>query len=355
LKRQLAQFGEVAATSFALILLLAGAAGAQTDPWKQALKLFQAKLWSESAAAFQTIEAGSPGQTDALLFVGRSLINLNRFRDAEKELESYVAAHKQSDEALYLLAFVKFRENQPAESLRLSTEAAKLKPPRADDLKIVAMDYVLLNDLASATRYLEEALKMEPGNLEARYALGRVLYQQNFFDRSIAAFQEVLRADPRNLKAQDNLGLAFEGKNEVEQAIVAYRKAIALDSELPKHDEQPYLNLGMLLTKSGKADAGVQLLIRAAEISPESSKPHLELGKAYLALGKLPEARRELETAVKIRPDASSIHYLLGRLYQRMKDTQLAAKEFQRTDELIRAKQEKAGAMGGGMQSPEDE
>src|SRR4051794_30463131 len=132
---------------FAFVVLLAGGASSQDNAWQHGMQLFQARLWTESAAAFQTIEASSPGQTDALLFVGRSLINLNRFSDAERALDAYVAAHKQSDEALYLLAFVKFRENQPAESLRLSTEAAKLKPPRADDLKIVAMDYVLLNDL----------------------------------------------------------------------------------------------------------------------------------------------------------------------------------------------------------------
>ncbi len=139
-------------------------------------------------------------------------MNQQKFPEAAALLESYLATHPQSDDALYLLGYVRFRQDQPKESLALFTQAAKRKAPAADDLKIVALDYVLLNDYTSAARYLEQSLQMNPDDVEARYHLGRGRYQQNQFDPAIAAFEEVLRRNPSDVKAEDNLASAWRRK-----------------------------------------------------------------------------------------------------------------------------------------------
>ncbi len=332
-----------------LIILLAAAAFAQSPPatgMDRAMELFGQRDWEKAAAAFREIEAQSPGSTEAGLFLGKSLVNLNRFSEAGMALQAYIARHPKSDEALYLLAFVRFRENQPADSLRLSTAAASVRPPNADDLKIVALDYVLLSDLISAQRYLEQALAMQPGNTEARYALGRVLYQQNQFDRAIAAFQQVLKTDPENVRAADNLGLAFEGKNATDAAIAAYRNAIEIDGHALQHDEQPYLNLGMLLARLNRSQDAMPLLLRAVELRPQSAKAHTELGRNYLAMNRLEDAERELQLSVKLDPQEGTSHYLLGRVYHRMGKKELATREFDATAELNRAKRSNTSGMG---------
>ncbi|MBZ5679881.1 MAG: tetratricopeptide repeat protein [Acidobacteriia bacterium] len=321
----------------ALLAAMAPLARTQSPSFVAAMKLFQQQRWEEAASAFQAIETSSPGETDALLYKGKSLINLGRFADADPALVAYSAAHPQSDETLYLLAYTHFREGKPEESLNLSTRAAKLRAPEADDLKIVALDYVLLNDLASASRYLQQSLQLKPNNVEARYALGRVLYQQNQFDQAITAFQEVLRIDPRNVKAQDNLGLAWEGKNETEQAIAAYQKAIEMDKAAAHHYEQPFLNLGTLLSKLNRSEAAIPLLTRAIEIDAGSAQAHLELGRAYFNASQMDKAQGELEEAARLQPQKRETHYLLGRLYQRLGKTDQAKDEFKTTEDLIHA------------------
>jgi tetratricopeptide (TPR) repeat protein len=310
----------------------------QAPCFDQAMQLFRQRLWTESAAAFAECEKKDPANNDALLYRGKALVNLGKFEEADAALDSYRQNHPQSDDAAYLLAYVRFRENQPKESLQLFTDAAKLKRPTADDLKVVALDYVLLSDYDDAARYLEESLAIDPGNIEARYHLGRVRYQQNRFDLAIVAFQEVIRRDPRNIKAQDNLGLSLEARNEVDAAIAAYREAIKLDENSPVHDEQPYLNLGALLGKSGRPEEAVSLLVRAAAIAPTSGKIHYQLSKAYFDLNRFEDARREAEKAVSLDPAQSSNHYLLGRIYQRSGSRALAAEQFQLTEELIHSK-----------------
>ena len=318
----------------------------QPDAFGQAMDLFHRQQWAEAATAFGELEKQEPGQTDALLYKGKALVNLNRMADADEALQIYIKNHSKSDDGLYLLGYVRFRENQPKQSLQLFTDAAKLKPPTSDDLKIIALNYALLEDYASSARYLVQCLKLDPENIEARYHLGRIRYQRNEFDLAITAFREVLKREPNNEKAEDNLGLSLEGKNDVDEATQAYRRAIHLDQTSLVHSEQPYLNLGILLCQSGGSTEAVSLLEQSVQISPQSVKAHRELGKCYFTIGRLDDARAQLEKAVHLAPDNSSSHYLLGRIYRRLAKADLASQEFQRTEELLKSSQAKSSGMG---------
>jgi tetratricopeptide (TPR) repeat protein len=335
---------------FAAVLFVFSASNAfsQTNSFDNAMTLFQQKRFAEAAPAFESLEKSSPGQTDALLFAGKSFVGMERFAEAAAAFSEYLSSHPQSDEAAYLLAYVKFRENKAAESLNLFTAAAKIKPPHADDLKIVALDYVLLGDQSSAAHYLEQALVMQPDNVEVRYYLGRVRYQQNQFALAIAAFEDVLRRDPQHVKAENNLGLSLEAMNQVDDAIAAYRKAIDLDALAAHHSEQPYLNLGILLTKLGKPTESLPVLRKAVELAPGSAQIHYELGKAYFNLGQFADAQRELQNSASIAPAESSTHFLLGRLYRRLGNSEGAAHEFALTEELIEAKRHSGPPIPGG-------
>ncbi|HXB99015.1 MAG TPA: tetratricopeptide repeat protein [Terriglobales bacterium] len=321
----------------------------QPTSFEHAMQLFQQRHWAEAAAAFADCEKTEPGKTAATLYRGKSLVNLGQFAAAATALEKYRETHPQSDDAAYLLAYIRFRQDKPKESLQLFTAAARLKDPTADDLKVVALDYVLLADYDDAARYLEESLAMDPGNIEARYHLGRVRYQQNRFDLAIAAFQEVLRRDPDNVKAEDNLGLSLEAKNDVDAAVAAYRQAIKLDENLTTHNEQPYLNLGMLLAKSSRTEEAIPLLVQASAIAPNSGKAHYQLAKAYFDLNRFVDAQREAEKAVSLDPSESSNHYLLGRIYQRSGKSEMSKEQFRITEQLIHAKSANTSGMASGL------
>jgi len=340
----------------ALVLLVyvvdCGVSFSQSSSFDQALVLFRQKRWKEADTAFAEAEKLQPGQTEALLFRGKCLFNLRQFDDAGAALRAYISGRPQSEDAAYLLADTYFRENKPKQSLEQFTAAAKIKTPTAEDLEIVALDYVLLSDYRDAGNYLEESLRMEPANVEVRYHLGRVRYQQNQFDQAIAAFKEVLKRDPGNVKAQDNLGLSLEAENQLVPAIAEYRKAIALEEAATVHSEQPYLNLGALLNKVNQSDEAAGLLEKAKDIDPKSSKIRYELGKACFGLSRYEDSRREVEEAVRLDAKNAPAHYLLGRVYQRLGKSDLAAQQFKLTDELLRVQGE--NPTNGGMGSQPD-
>lgn len=327
------------------VLLLITTSPAQAVGCQQGMQLFYQHRWQDAAESFQNCELAHPGKTDALLYRAKSLVNLSDFAGAAASLGSYIANHPDSDDALYLLGYVQFRLDQAKQSLDALARAAKVKPPQAGDLKIAALDYVLLNDFESAGRYLEESLRMNPQDAEARYHLGRVRYQQNQFDQAIAAFEQVLRQEPGNAKAEDNLGLCLEAKNQNEAAIAAYRKAIAMDATASAKIAQPYINLGKLLNTLNRAAEAAPLLSEAVKIQPQSAPAHYQRGRALFLLERLSESQSELVEAIRLDPDDSSPHYLLGRVYSRLGKPELAAEQFKMTESLIHRQNSKSGGM----------
>jgi tetratricopeptide (TPR) repeat protein len=249
-------------------------------------------------------------------------------------VRKYLSQRDASADGHYLLGYILSHEVKPKESLAEYTRAAQLRPPTANDLKVVAVDYVLLGDFVDADRWLTKALSWNPSDADGWYYLGRTKYNENRFSEAIDAFQSCLKLDAHNVKAEDNLGLCYEGLNQPQQAIQAFQTAIAWQAGISKRDAQPYLNLGMLLAEQEHPDDGLVYLQEAVALAPQNAKAHEQLGRVYLKVKRLKDSQGELEKAVQLAPNSSSLHYQLGVNYrdQGLKDQ--AKKEFDRCTEL---------------------
>jgi tetratricopeptide (TPR) repeat protein len=295
---------------------------------------FRAGNYSSAADLLARAEAASPNTTDALLFKAKALVHLSNFPAAEEALHRYLASHSDSSDALYLLGFVLHRQNRPAESLAAYTRGAAISPPTGDDLKVVGLDYVLLDDYPDAIKWLQSAVERDPKNKDAWYYLGRAFYTKSQRAEARQAFLALLNLDPRDSRAQNNLGLIYETDGRPSAAIDAYRKAIAWQALSQHPSEQPYVNLGNLLMEQGQINEALPALERAVELAPNNAFCHMTLGIAYRQLHKLDQAQRELERATQLDPDNPTAHYQLGRVYKDQHALDCARKEFEKTAEL---------------------
>lgn len=298
------------------------------------LSEFSKGNFSSAAVLFARAEEAAPGTTDALLYESKACIHLDQFTAAEGALRRYLLAHATSSDALYLLGYILHREGKVAESLETYTKAAQLRIPTGEDLKIVGLNYVLLNDYPDAIKWLEKAVEAEPKNKEAWYFLGRAYYTKSSIPEARKAFLMVLQLDPRDAKAENNLGLILESEALPDAAMDAYRKAIQWQEQSVHPSEQPYLNLGSLLMEQSRVAEAIPVLQKAVELAPRDAICRLKLGTAYLRLGKLTDAQWALEKAVQLAPDDPIAHYQLGKLYKEMKAVDRAKAEFDRTAEL---------------------
>lgn len=298
----------------------------------------------------QTLTAGSGEVRSAAvppaLASARQMIASGEFKRAEDVLRAYLATDEGSAPARYLLAYTLFRLDKPKDSLAEYTRAAQIQKPSAEDLKNVALDYVLLNGYEDADKWMSLSIEMNDKDSEAWYGLGRIRYTRQRFQEAVDCFMKTLALDPASVKAEDNLGLAYEGLNRTDDAIRAYRAAIAL--EQPNRDgakplsEQPMLNLAIILIHHDRPEEALPLLTRAVAIAPRDPKIREQLGHLYLQEGKLVEAQREFEEAVSLSPDSAALHFLLGQVYRR-----------QGLDEKARIEFARAAALNGSHSTPE--
>jgi tetratricopeptide (TPR) repeat protein len=323
------------AVAMAGCLMFTGLSAAQdTTAYANANSLLHQGKDAEAAQAFEVIEEKQPSATDALLQAAKARIHQQDYKSAETDLIRFLASHPRSDDALYLLSFVYFREGFAKQSLQAATRAAAIRRPIADDLKIVALDYSLLGHFDDAAKYLEMAREMDPRNAEILYFVGRVRYQQNRFDDATSAFRAVLSIDPEHVKAADNLGLALEGKGDREGAEEAYRNAIEIEQKINNPYERPWLNLGRLLRERNDLKDAIPALRKAVEINSSSADALLELGKAEISASDLQQARKDLERSIELDANSIPAHYSLARLYKKIGEEGLAAKEFALTEKL---------------------
>jgi tetratricopeptide (TPR) repeat protein len=308
-----------------------GQNGAEFD---QGTAEFRAGNYAAAASLFAHAEKEAPGKTSALLFEAKCLVHLQNFAGAEDALRKYLAFSSKSSDAFYLLGFVLNREDRPVDSLNIYTQAAAITAPTGDDLKIVGLDYVLLDDYTDAIHWLEKSVDRDSTNVDAWYYLGRAYYTIGRRDQALKAFHTVLDLDPHNVKAENNFGLILETGGKTEAAIDAYRTALAWQEHSPHPSEQPYVNLGNLLMQQGQTKEGLVLLETAASLAPNNGYCHLSLGMAYRQVGRLDSAQPELERATQIEPGNARAHYQLGRLYKETHDLDRAQAEFKKTADL---------------------
>lgn len=84
---------------------------------------------------------------------------------------------------------------------------------------------------AEAAADLRRLLGAEPGNVEARIELGRVLYDTNDVAGAITETNRVLEAHPKNVDAMYNLGAIYANLGKADLARQYWTRAAAADPE----------------------------------------------------------------------------------------------------------------------------
>lgn len=254
--------------------------------------------------------------------------------EAEKSVRRYLGANQNSAAAHFLLGQILFTQQRAKESLAEYTEGAKYQQPSAFDLKVVALDYILLFDYADADKWLTRSLQWNSQDSQSWYYLGRTKYYENRFQEAIDAFAECLKRDARNVKAEDNIGLSYQGLGRPQAAISAFQTAIAWQAGSANRIPQPYIDLASLLLEQNRTEESISYLRDAVEIAPNDSKAHEQLGKAYVQKDELQKAQVELEKATELSPQTAPLRFELGQVYRKEGLIDKAKAEFERYSTL---------------------
>jgi len=199
-----------------------------------------------------------------------------RLAEAES-LYSQVLAHRPDHfDALQMLSVVKLAKGQPAEALRLISEAMRLRKPSPQ---------ILLN-------------------------YGMILHALNRIDETLASFDAALKQKSRFAEAHNNRGAALADLGRNEEALECFNKAIALKNDYA----DAYYNRGSSLRVLGRYDEALASLDRALAMQPNHIKALNNRGAVMEALNRLPEALESYNQALAIAPDFTEPRNNRGRV-----------------------------------------
>ncbi len=149
------------------------------------------------------------------LYAGRSYVRNQDWKDNDTIFINILKTSPNSVRAMVNASAILLDQKRYGEARDALLKAISLNDSYPLPFNNLGLAYMGLGDLSSAEKAFQQALKRDPGNLDAQVNIGIVFARSRRLDGAIAAFEEALKQEPDSPKLHYNLALAMKEKAEV--------------------------------------------------------------------------------------------------------------------------------------------
>jgi tetratricopeptide (TPR) repeat protein len=209
------------------------------EDYEKALRSFEQIL---AVQKLPIIDRDNPGAIDTVIIFNAGLAAYNAEK-YDKAIEYYrQAAETGYNEArTYSLIANSYQlKNDTLGALAALQEGFEKYPEDNAVLTSMIQIYLDMNKTEDAMRYLDMAIKREPGNATYHFAQGTLHEKMNNNDKAIESYNNAIKADAKFFNAYYNLGALYynEGVKQIEIAnAVPTNKNDEYEAELKKADD----------------------------------------------------------------------------------------------------------------------
>ena len=227
-----------------------------------------------------------------------------RGRDA---FDNYTKPRRQS-----LATAVRFFEN----ALELDPGSVDAKALLASALIARVLDQVTVSvasDIERAETLVEQALAASPRHAVAHFAKAQVSRAQGIYETAIPEYEAAIALNPNWVLAIAALGQCKFLAGSIDEAIPAQELAIRLSPRDPRVVNW-YWRIGMVHLLKSRTDEAILWLEKARSTDPEVAGPRAWLASAYALKDEIQRAAFELAEARKLSDD--NRYYSIAKLNQ---------------------------------------
>ncbi len=225
-------------------------------------------------------------------------------------LETGIQKTPDDPEAYILLAQIALRDRRITEAELLMGKASTLLPkldknPKRKEVLSpavvsgLAQVYQSREDWATAKKYLEQWLKLDPKNAQALQQFGTVLFKQKDMEGALAKLKEAKAADPKVLTPEAILALYYQQSGDKENA----KKWITAALKAAQDDLNTQLVAAQIALENGQLEDAQNRAAAALRIDPASLDAKIVRGVVALFQKDYKAAEINFESAHLKEPD----------------------------------------------------
>ncbi len=200
-------------------------------------------------------------------------------------------------DSLLQRAIIHHQAGQVEEAKKLYLDILGQNPNQAQALNLLGLVAQQTGEYSRAVKLAKKAVAIEP---DARFLsnLGTAYRSAHKFEQAAAAFQQALKIDPGLIEAQFNLAGLYLDHGRNQEAITWFRKVISLKTTmLPAHE-----GLGQAFLNSDNFTEALSCAESVLSMTPSSISAMTNKGLALQGLGQFPEAREVYDKILEIAP-----------------------------------------------------
>ncbi len=210
--------------------------------------------------------------------------------------------------AVVLGIFANLRNRDYASEVSIWGDTVLRRPTNARARVALGSALALDGQDARAAEQFTEALRIDPGDFQARRNLGLALYHMGRLDEALACYRSIAPPIPDSAPLHYDIALALDGSGRTADAIAEYERAVSLDPG----DGEARTNLGIALFRTGRVVEAVMQYGIALQALPGSARVHFNMGMALGRLGGVAKAIEQYREAVRLEPGYAEAHNNMG-------------------------------------------
>lgn len=188
-------------------------------------------------------------------------------------------------------------------------QALKADPGQVQALHFLGISYAQAQQPDQALPWLEQACQRAPNDAPLHYSRGNVLSDLGQHEAAVAAYQTALQHQPGWVAACNNLGLAWRALGRHGEALSAFEQALqAQPGYAVGHNHK-----GLTLVALGQITRALPCYEQALQLNPGYAEAHVNLASALDQLGQHDAAHRHWAQAVQCRPQDAQARLGLAR------------------------------------------
>jgi tetratricopeptide (TPR) repeat protein len=196
---------------------------------ERAQQLVQLQRYKEAEKDLRLLLTQQPENPDALALLAICQAEQGQLPEAMKTIQNAIGKNPDNDHLLYLHSLFLFRSNKLKESERVIQNAISLHPRGADYFGLLAAIKISQKEFSQGLDYANQGLEIDPDNLQCLNTRSNALFKLNRKDEAYSTIQEALNQDPENELTHTNLGWGLLERGDHKKALSHFREALKIN------------------------------------------------------------------------------------------------------------------------------